>query len=122
MNQTPSGSQSSSGQPPVAGSHDPELLRAKLNGETARIRWAELASFHAQGKVMAVSRTLDLVEVAAAVAEDNSARVKEWLEEGSMLPVSESQASDWQAQEVELWAVVVAPWVLVQPEQTGDAS
>lgn len=103
-------------------SADPELLRAKLNGETARIGWAELAPFQAQGKVVAVSRTLDLVDVAAAVAADDTTRVKTWLEEGSVLPVSDSQATDWQAQQVELWAVVVAPWVLVQPELTGDAS
>lgn len=99
-----------------------DLLRAKLNAETARIPWPELARFHAQGKVLVVSLTLDLVDVAAAIAEDRAEAIKQWMDEGAVLSVGDDQAADWQAQGAEVWAVVVAPWVLVQAAKGNDAS
>lgn len=99
---------------------DPELLRAKLNSETARIAWSELARFHAQGSVLAVVPDLDMVEVATVLARDDSARLKQWLDGGQVAHVSDEQAQQWTAQEMELWAVVVAPWVVVQAEEQGQ--
>lgn len=97
-------------------------LRAKLNGETARIAWAELARFHARGSVLAVSPTVDLVEVAVALAEDDTDRVRDWLAAGEVTAVSDHQAGLWHARKEVMWAVVVAPWVVVQPEPSGDVS
>ena len=93
---------------------DRELIRAKINGETAKIPWLELQRFFAQGKVMLVSGELDLVDVAFAVQQDDLAQVEAWTGSGHLGPVSDDLARGWFEREATLWAVVVRPWVLVQ--------
>ena len=89
-------------------------VKQDLNGQTARIRWTELQRFFAQGRVLNVAEGTDLVAVAAALANDDTAQVKIWQHEGVVSPVSDAQASKWFDQDDEVWAVTVAPFVLVQ--------
>jgi len=91
-----------------------ELLRAKINGETARMYWRELERFFASGVVIAVSAELDLVEVALQIANDNKDSVVRWMEEGRLGRASDAQAAAWHEEDTQLWAVVVKPWILVQ--------
>lgn len=89
-------------------------LYAKLLGETARISWAELQPFFARGQLLWVAASMDLVEVAQALAEDDRTRVAAWLQAGQVAKVEETLAQDFLARDPELWAVVVSPWVLIQ--------
>lgn len=91
-----------------------ELLRAKLNLETAQISWRELQRFFAMGAAIAVSPELDLVEVAFHFTQDNASQVERWLADGKIEPVSDCQAQEWFDADALLWSVVVKPWVLVQ--------
>lgn len=100
---------------------DEELLplRTRLNLETARITWQELQRYFAAGKVICVDPALDLIEVAACLAEDNAAQLKSWLTQTQVGQLSDTQARAWAEQPPNnLWAVVVAPWVLVQQRCT----
>ncbi len=90
------------------------LLNAKLNQETARIPWAELMRWFASGAVVAVSPELDLIEVAAAMSRDDTAAVNAWIVSQQVAKISDQQAQAWLEQELEVWAVVVKPWILVQ--------
>lgn len=94
-------------------SHPPHTPPS-LNRETARIRWAELEPHFARGVVIRVSGELDLVAVAAAFANDDRAAVEAWLEAGVVSHLETETARDWRARDPSLWAVVTAPWVLVQ--------
>ncbi|MDX1454599.1 MAG: DUF2288 domain-containing protein [Gammaproteobacteria bacterium] len=98
----------------LAESTDPAELRARLNTETARIEWQALAPHFARGVVVVVSPELDLVEVAAAFVENDKASVSEWMESDKLERASDDDARGWSESDKELWAVVVAPWVLVQ--------
>ncbi len=90
-------------------------LRDRLNLETARIGWRELERYFAGGKVIQVAPTLDLVEVATCMAQDNANTLKQWLDAQQVGQLSDDMAQDWASRQPEnLWAVVVAPWVLVQ--------
>ncbi len=89
-------------------------VEEKLNVETGRIGWDELARHFARGVVIRVTDELDLVKVAAAVAEDDKARVADWLASGAIANASLDDARRWERSGELLWAVVVAPWVLVQ--------
>ncbi|MBE7376799.1 DUF2288 domain-containing protein [Pseudomonas lopnurensis] len=93
---------------------DASTLYAKLLGETAAITWQELQPFFARGALLQVASDFDLVEVACAVAEDDRAKVAAWLTGGQLSKLEVEQAQDWQERDPDLWAVVVAPWVLVQ--------
>lgn len=92
-----------------------EINRAKMNMETARIAWKELQRFFASGAAIFVSDELDLVEVAYQFSEDNKIEVERWLMKGLVARVSDEQARAWYEADAEMWAVVVSPYVLVQP-------
>lgn len=98
-------------------SEDRDVLKAKLNQETAKASWAELQPFFARGQTVYVAPGLDLVEVALAFSEDNAAQISLWREKGQVDKVADEQAGQWYEADQTLWSVVVMPWVLVQPEQ-----
>jgi len=91
-----------------------EVLKAKLNLETAQISWTELQRFFAQGSVIWVDAGLDLIEVASCIARDDSDQIKAWMNQSVVAPVSDQQAKNWLAQDATLWSVVVRPLILVQ--------
>ncbi|MDM3872136.1 DUF2288 domain-containing protein [Porticoccus sp. W117] len=99
---------------------DPEVLKAKLNLETARVHWHDLQRFFASGSVVAVAAELDMTEVALQISLDNSAQVKQWMAAGQVAEVSDKQAQDWYAGNTALWTCVVKPWVLVQETDSGE--
>lgn len=91
-----------------------DLLRAKLNLETAPIAWKELQRYFAGGLVLAVAPEVDLVDVAVQMSADNKAAMEQWLATGAVAKVSDRQAACWYETDAKLWAVVVRPWILVQ--------
>jgi len=87
----------------------------KINLETAKIRWHELQRFFATGNAIAVDKTLDLTQVAGVIARDEAAQLKLWMEAGLVDAVKDRQAQAWYDEDAVVWAVVIKPWVLVQP-------
>ncbi len=106
----------------ITDSNADDVLRAKLNLETATLEWRELQRHFAAGRVIQISPELDLVEVALQLSKDNRTQVQHWLDLGQVAAVTAEQAQDWYARQARLWAVVVAPWVLVQDAQRTGAS
>ncbi|MFT5580267.1 MAG: hypothetical protein ACI9WS_003029 [Paraglaciecola psychrophila] len=94
-------------------SNSDELVN-KINSETSKIAWSELQKFYAQGLVVAVERPLDLIATAAIFSQDDKTQVQQWLDDKQVYRVEDEQAQSWYQREVLLWAVVVAPFVLVQ--------
>ena len=92
-----------------------DLSVEKINLETSQIPWLELQRFFASGSAIAVSSELDLVEVAYQFSIDNKALVAQWLAENHLAKVSDAQAKRWFEENAIVWAVVVKPWVLIQP-------
>ena len=89
-------------------------LKTRLNLETARISWQELGIFFAKGKVLQVATELDLIEVASALASDDTAQVTQWLQAQKIQLLPDAIAKQWAAADHDIWAVVVAPWVVAQ--------
>lgn len=90
------------------------LLRVKLNAETGRLVWRELERHFARGVVILVAPGLDLVEVALQISRDNKDQVAAWLQAGQVRRADSEDARSWHQDRSRFWAVVVAPWVLVQ--------
>ena len=86
----------------------------ELHAETARICWQELEVHFARGVVIRVASDLDLVEVAVGFANDDKPAVERWITAGQVEHLGMETARDWNERNPELWAVVVAPWVVVQ--------
>lgn len=91
-----------------------EELRSKLNAETGKLTWRELERHFARGVVIRVDGELDLVEVALCMGRDDRPAIEQWLNSGKIDRASAEDATDWNRRDPLFWAVVVAPWVLVQ--------
>lgn len=96
-------------------------LRDKVNRETARLPWTELLKHFAQGNVVWVADTLDLVDVAVRISHDDKASIGQWMAAGLLAKVSDEQAQAWLTQDARLWASVVSPFILVQQEKAVAA-
>ena len=91
-----------------------DLLREEFHNQTARIAWHDLQTYYARGSVIRVGEALNLVEVAVQLGMDNTGQFQTWIEAGAIASVEESEAKTWFDSNPTLWAVVAAPWVLVQ--------
>ncbi|MFP5418877.1 MAG: DUF2288 domain-containing protein [Gammaproteobacteria bacterium] len=91
-----------------------DLLRAKLNLETAQLAWPDLERHFARGDVVKVALGTDLIDAALHLAENKTDVVQAWLADGRMARAEMGDAEDWHARQPMFWVVVVAPWVLVQ--------
>lgn len=88
---------------------------AAILGATAQIEWKVLEPHFARGDLLVVDAALDLVQVAAAMMEDNSEAIKGWMDAAQLQVATDSRAADWAERNPDtLWAVVIRPWVLVQ--------
>lgn len=92
-------------------------LYAQLLGQTARISWAEIMPYFAKGMVLWVASDQDLVAVAELIINDDKKKVSALMQQKALLNLQDQQALDFQQRDPELWAVVIAPWVLVQERQ-----
>jgi len=85
-----------------------------LNAQAGRLSWPELQRHFARGVVLRVAADLDLIAVAAAVVRDEKPKVQTWMELGKLGKADVADARRWEATAPDFWAVVAAPWVLVQ--------
>jgi len=92
-------------------------LKQKLHNETAKIAWAELQTFFAQGLVLVVRDNIDLIEVAIKFSEDRASEIQTMLDDGRVNKPSNDQARKWVANKTELWSVVIAPFILIQEKR-----
>jgi hypothetical protein len=95
------------------------LLRDRLNRETARVAWTELQRQYAAGNVVYVASGLDLVEIAVRLANDDKDVLAGLIAQQRVGKVTDAQAAGWLDAGAALWAVVVAPFVLVQESKTA---
>lgn len=96
-----------------------EQRRTLLHAQTAKIHWRELERHFARGAIVKVAAELERVEVAARMVEDDENALAEWLDRGKVVKASADDARDWSTRDPVLWAVVAAPWVLVQERAPG---
>ncbi len=91
-------------------------LRQKLNRETGKIEWSELQRHFARGVVITVNSELDLIDIALKFTHDDDDEIDHWLSSGQLKRADDDDARQWQNNSTVFWAVVIAPWVLVQEQ------
>ncbi len=91
-----------------------DLLKYELNRQTGRITWLELEKYFARGVVIKVFHDLDLVEVALSISRDNKQHIDDLLTKHHLEHASIDDAKLWTESQPDFWAIVIAPWVLIQ--------
>lgn len=103
----------------MSAKEDVSELIARLNGETAKIQWHQLQKHYASGSVIAVAAGFDLIKVAIALHQDDTAQIKQWLAQELVTEVTDSQAQRWYNENSLVWALVIPPFVLVQEAKSS---
>ena len=98
-------------------------LRARLSKEVHRVDWKTLVAHAKRGGLILVDPRLDLVEVAVAVATDDSRLVQHWMEARQLTKPTEAQISAWQGETHDRFSVVIVqPYVLAQRDTGAPVS
>lgn len=87
----------------------------KIEKFTGEVAWSYLKPHAERDALIWVDPALDLAEVAKAFTDDDSERVANWLGHGDLVKVGELHAKQWEDGDECFLAVVVTPFVLMQP-------
>ncbi len=90
-------------------------IMAELNQETSKLPWSEMQKFFASGSTIFIDNSLDLLDVASDLVLDQQSRIQSLMDQEKMHNVTDEQATRWLSDDTTMWAVVLAPFVLVQP-------
>ncbi len=99
--------------PPFEGAAYQERYQHFL-GETAKIDWPSLQRYYARGQLILVNPDLDLVDIAVRIALDDTETISGYLERTLLQKPDDDMAKQWLVGGESFWAVVAAPWVLIQ--------
>lgn len=94
---------------------DPTSPLEKLEKYTGEIDWTYLAPHYRRGSLLWVDPSLSLVEVGGALARDDAGQIESWRRGGDLVRPSEPHARHWEETQTRFLALVVSPFVLVQP-------
>ncbi|MCP5538147.1 MAG: DUF2288 domain-containing protein [Akkermansiaceae bacterium] len=87
----------------------------KLEKYTGVVDWEYLKPHFESGALIYVDPCLGITDVGQALADDAKDRIEAWLKSGDLVKPSELHAQWWQENPQEFTALVVSPFVLMQP-------
>ena len=90
-------------------------LQETLAKDVADITWKDLLPHAKRDAIIVIRDELELSEVAAAIAEDNTAMVQGWIGTQSISKPTSEQLTAWnQTPQKQFVALIVQPFVVVK--------
>jgi hypothetical protein len=90
-------------------------LKTQLREDMAEIDWKSLIPHAQRDALIVVNASLDLVEVAFALAQDDVAQVEYWIREGLIHKPTVDELGAWnQDSSRQFLSLIVQPFVLVR--------
>lgn len=90
-------------------------LQETLAKDVADISWKDLLPHAKRDAIIVIKGDLELSEVAAAIAEDNTAMVQRWIGTQSISKPTPEQLTAWnQTLQKQFFALIVQPFVVVK--------
>jgi hypothetical protein len=87
----------------------------KLEKYTGEVSWKYLEKHYHSGALLYVDPSLDLIAVGKAFADDDADSVAKWRKSGDIIQPSTPHAFYWEESDAGFTALVVSPFVLIQP-------
>lgn len=87
----------------------------RLEKYTGEVTWNYLRPHFAAGALVYVDPALSLTEVGQAFSDDDADRVSGWRAAGDLVSPSSPHAAYWEESKARFRALVVSPFVLIQP-------
>ena len=89
-------------------------LTEKLKNEIGTANWLLLKPHAERGVLLIIHPQLDLLEVAALVAEDRTEQIQLWLDDSKITRPTQAQMKEWEMGETIFTCIIVQPFVLIQ--------
>ena len=87
----------------------------KLEKYTGVVDWSYLKPHFESGALIYVDPTLSITEVGKVLNDDNKKQTEAWLKSGDLVKPSELHVEWWEANPENYTALVISPFVLMQP-------
>ena len=94
---------------------DTQTTPEKLEKYTGVVDWGYLKPHFESGALIYVDPALSITEVGQAFADDDKEKIGDLLKSGDLVKPSEPHAQWWSENPGEFTALVVSPFVLMQP-------
>lgn len=94
---------------------DAQTTPEKLEKYTGVVDWEYLKPHFDSGALLYVDACLHITDVGQALAADEKDQIEAWLKSGDLVKPSEPHAKWWSENPQEFTALVVSPFVLMQP-------
>ena len=88
---------------------------AELEKYMGEVGWEYLEAHFKSSALLYLDPKLDLKEVGEALVADDKVKVEAWLKSGDLLRPSQPHAEHWASAGEKFRALVVSPFVLMQP-------
>ena len=89
-------------------------IKTQLAQELADVEWSSLVPHAQRDALIVVDRSLNLLDVATAIAKDDVRVVQDWIGENLIHKPSANELRDWNANpDRKLSTLIVQPFVLV---------
>lgn len=91
-----------------------DQLRRKLESEIDELPWEELTRSFAFGRLFVVRGSLDLVEAALAMAQNEAATVEAWIQQERFGRPEDDEVAVWEQEKIRFQVLIVSPFVVVK--------
>ncbi len=92
-----------------------EALERELQASIGQVAWSDLRRHLVRDGIILVAPELALLEAAVKIAENDQARVAEWIGDGLLTKPNANQLEHWEKNlNLPFLSVVVHPFVLIQ--------
>ncbi len=93
-----------------------EDLTEKLKAEIKEANWDMLVDHHSKENVIWISQDLDLVNVGLTIAEDDTLKVKAWMDSEKIHKPTQEQVDMWSKspQDKNFLFLILQPYVVIQ--------
>lgn len=98
-------------------------MRERLEASLGDVFWSDLRAHAARDAIIVIAPGLDIIDVGVAVATDDSARVKRWIDAAQITKPTAADLALWAADPGAVFeSLVVQPFVLVRPRRKAGAA
>ena len=101
---------------------DTQCTEEKLKKYTGVVDWEYLKPHYKSGALIYVDPCLKITEVGTAVSNDDKKQIEVWLKSGDLVKPSDLHEEWWEENPQDFTALVVSPFVLMQPVQKEPKS
>jgi len=99
---------------------DNQSTEDKLEKYTGVVDWEYLKPHYKSGALLYVDPCLEITEVGKALTDDEKEKIEAWLKSGDLVKPSAPHEQWWEKNPEEFTALVVSPFVLMQPVSSGQ--